>query len=230
MAASLKIAHTGAANVSFLKTLATVLFSLHVGNLFLLHLHRTQATSIPFQHFPLIGVQISCLAQHLKHLFHVLSLTNHAWWTWFFLISCVEAWLFLLQWRFISLPNILMNSSRFIIISLFVFSIKVIQIGAIRSTETCRLAFIIVVIIMLFQRGVWKIFVYEVSAALDTKFNGLCVSAKTKFKIGTNEVPSLDQVLNHFSYDLSYLSIPFWTTCTYVAVFSSIYPILLVCF
>ena len=51
-------------------------------------------TSVPFQHFPLIGVEIPCLAQRLKHLFHVLSLTNHAWWTWFFLISCVEAWLF----------------------------------------------------------------------------------------------------------------------------------------
>ena len=147
-----------------------------------------------------------------------------------FLVWRLDHFRFISQWRFICLPNIFMDSSRCIIVSLFVFSIKVIQIGAIRSTETCRLAFIIVVIIMLFQRGVWKIFVYEVSAALDTKFNGLCVSAKTKFKIGTNEVPSLDQVLNHFSYDLSYLSIPFWTTCTYVAVFSSIYPILLVCF
>ena len=43
--------------------------------------------------FSFNGVQIFCLAQWLKHLFHVLSLTNHAWWTWFFLIS-VEAWLF----------------------------------------------------------------------------------------------------------------------------------------
>ena len=48
---------------------------------FLLDLHGTQATSVPFQRFPLIGIQISCLAQQLKHLFHVLSLTNHAWWT-----------------------------------------------------------------------------------------------------------------------------------------------------
>ena len=74
-----KIAHTGAADVSFLKTLTTVPFSLHVGDLFLLHLHGTQVTSIPFQRFPLIGVKISCLAQQLKHLFHVLSLTNHVW-------------------------------------------------------------------------------------------------------------------------------------------------------
>ena len=121
-------------------------------------------TPFPFSVF-LIGVQSSYLAQWLKHLFHLLLLTNHAWWTWFFLISCVEAWLFLLQWRFISLPNILMNSSRCIIVSLFVFSIKVIQISAIRSTETCKLTFIIVVIIMLFQRGV-QIFAYERSLGL----------------------------------------------------------------
>ena len=96
-AACLKIAHTGAADASFLKTLTTVPFSIHVGDLFLLHLHGTKATSVPIQRFPLIGVKISCLAQRLKHLFHVLSLTNHAWWTWFFLISCVEAWLFFIS-------------------------------------------------------------------------------------------------------------------------------------
>ena len=50
----------------------------------------------------------------------------------------------------ISLSNILMNSFRCIIVSLFVFSVKVIQISAIRSTGTCRLAFIIVVITMFF--------------------------------------------------------------------------------
>ena len=32
---------------------------------------------------------LSCTA--IEALFHVLSLTNHAWWTWFFLNSCVEA-------------------------------------------------------------------------------------------------------------------------------------------
>ena len=89
--------HTETAQARFLKKLTTVPFSLHVCDLFLLHLHGTQATSIPFQCFPLIGVQISCLAQRLKNLFHVLSLTNHVWWTWFFLISCVEAWLFLIS-------------------------------------------------------------------------------------------------------------------------------------
>ena len=102
---------------------------------------------------------LSCIA--IEVLFHVLSLKKHAWWTWIFwiLVWRLNYFRFFSQWRFISLPNILMNSSRCIIASLFVFSIKVIQIGAIRSTETCKLAFIIVVIIMLFQRGVWKIFV-----------------------------------------------------------------------
>ena len=74
------------------------------------------------------------------------------------------------------------------------------------------------------------LFTNEVSAALDTRFNGLCVSAKTGLKIWKNEVFSPDQVLNHFSHDLSYLSIPFRATSTFVAVFRSIYPILLVCF
>ena len=45
-----------------LKTLTIVPSSLHVGNLFLLHLHGTQVTSVPFQRFPLIGVQISSRA------------------------------------------------------------------------------------------------------------------------------------------------------------------------
>ena len=71
-----------------------------------------------------------------------------------FLVWRLDYFLFLLQWRFINLLNILMNSFRCIIVSLFVFRIKVIQIGAIRSTETCMLALIMVVIIMLFQRGV----------------------------------------------------------------------------
>ena len=50
-AACLKIAHTGVADASFLKTLTTLPFSFHVGTLFLLHLHRTQATSALFQRF-----------------------------------------------------------------------------------------------------------------------------------------------------------------------------------
>ena len=49
------------ADVSFLKTLTTVPFSLHVSNPFLIHLHGTEATSVLFQRCSLITVEISCL-------------------------------------------------------------------------------------------------------------------------------------------------------------------------
>ena len=49
----------------------------------------------------------------------------------------------------------------------------------------------------------------EVSAELDTNPLVYAFLQKLDLKVGTNEVPSPDQALNHFSNDLSYLSIPF---------------------
>ena len=75
------------------------------------------------------------------------------------------------------------DSSRCIIINLFVFSIKVIQIDAIRSTETCRLAFISSLSCSSREESEkYFSFTNKVSAALDTKFSGLWVSAKNGFK------------------------------------------------
>ena len=157
-AACLKIAHAGAVNASFLKTLTTVPFSLHVSDLFPLHLHGTQATSIPFQHFPLIGVQISCavieefIPRAIADKPCVVDFT-------FSNFLCGGLTIFDFFCNGGSSACLTMNSSRCIIVNLFVFSIKVIQIGAIRSTETYRVTFIIFVITMLFQRGLWKSFV-----------------------------------------------------------------------
>ena len=158
MAACLKIAHTGVADASFLKTLTTVPFSLHVGDLFLLHLHATQANSVLFQCLPLIGVQIYCAV--------IEAFTPHP----IADESCLVNLIF----------------SDFLCGGLTIFDFfrngglsDLLKLAGSRSSSSSLLC-------SSREESEKLSFRNEISAALDTKFNGLCVSAKTGFKLDLN--------------------------------------------
>ena len=93
MAPCLKIAHTGAVDVSFLKTLTTLPFSLHVGNLFAsLARNSSNLCSLSAFFFNWRSNLLSCEA---IEAFFPLGVADKPYVEDLnFFISCVEAWLF----------------------------------------------------------------------------------------------------------------------------------------
>ena len=150
---------------SLSKTSITGPFSLHAGNIFLSHLHETQA--IVFLHFSIsehfllqsiLKSLVLCSDRYIyctRH--HRRTMLGWLDFLWFFVKKHGCFWFFfffvILQWRFGILLNFLLKFYRLIINALLVFTINIVQISIIRSIQTHTFASIIIVI-MFSRRGV----------------------------------------------------------------------------